>query len=221
MKLDVDRSSGPEIGEDSLAAWRAFLTAHAVVTRRISRDLSDAGLPDLSWYDLLWALDRRPQGVERAGLDLARRRRDAKARPATVRQLADQLAFTATAGLAQMLGHRARFLERVEERPVRQRHVQPGARHALSQLLPLLLGEVGLRCHPTLLSIIDATRAGRRRGEPPRRPPGTRARRRRSRAAPGRRLRPASHSRRPRPSPRSNATSSSSAPTAAGHRPSP
>ena len=60
-KLDADRSSGPEIGQDSLAAWRAFLTAHAVVTRRISRDLNDAGLPDLSWYDLLWALYRRPE----------------------------------------------------------------------------------------------------------------------------------------------------------------
>ena len=46
--------------DDALDAWRAFLTAHAHVTRRISRDLADAGLPDLGWYDLLWALRRSP-----------------------------------------------------------------------------------------------------------------------------------------------------------------
>jgi DNA-binding MarR family transcriptional regulator len=49
------------LDDDSLDAWRAFLAAHAHVTRRISRDLVDAGLPDLSWYDLLWALRRSPQ----------------------------------------------------------------------------------------------------------------------------------------------------------------
>ena len=47
------------LDDDTLAAWRAFLNAHAQVTRRISRDLAAAGLPDLSWYDLLWALYRQ------------------------------------------------------------------------------------------------------------------------------------------------------------------
>jgi DNA-binding MarR family transcriptional regulator len=47
-----------DLDEAALDAWRAFLTAHALVTRRISRDLVDAGLPDLGWYDLLWALRR-------------------------------------------------------------------------------------------------------------------------------------------------------------------
>ena len=49
-----------ELDDDALDAWRAFLTAHARVTRRISRELADAGLPDLGWYDLLWALRRSP-----------------------------------------------------------------------------------------------------------------------------------------------------------------
>jgi DNA-binding MarR family transcriptional regulator len=49
-----------ELDDDALDAWRAFLTAHALVTRRISRDLVDDGLPDLGWYDLLWALRRSP-----------------------------------------------------------------------------------------------------------------------------------------------------------------
>ena len=47
-----------DLDDAALDAWRAFLTAHALVTRRISKDLTDAGLPDLGWYDLLWALRR-------------------------------------------------------------------------------------------------------------------------------------------------------------------
>src|SRR5918994_1296231 len=49
-----------QLDEASLDAWRAFLTAHALITRRISRDLVAEGLPDLGWYDLLWALRRSP-----------------------------------------------------------------------------------------------------------------------------------------------------------------
>ena len=44
--------------DDTLDTWRAFLNAHARVTRAISRDLAAAGLPDLSVYDALWALYR-------------------------------------------------------------------------------------------------------------------------------------------------------------------
>ncbi len=50
----------PELDDETLATWRAFLNAHARVTRRISAELAAAGLPDLSWYDLLWALYRQP-----------------------------------------------------------------------------------------------------------------------------------------------------------------
>ena len=50
----------PELDDETLAVWRAFLNAHARVTRRISAELAEAGLPDLSWYDLLWALYRQP-----------------------------------------------------------------------------------------------------------------------------------------------------------------
>ncbi len=46
--------------DEALDTWRAFLNAHAHVTRRIGRDLADAGLPDLGWYDLLWTLYRAP-----------------------------------------------------------------------------------------------------------------------------------------------------------------
>jgi DNA-binding MarR family transcriptional regulator len=60
-----------DLDEAALDAWRAFLTAHALVTRRISRDLVAEGLPDLGWYDLLWALRRNPGGRLRVN-ELAR-----------------------------------------------------------------------------------------------------------------------------------------------------
>ncbi len=49
-----------DLDDAALDAWRAFLTAHALATRRISRELVAEGLPDLGWYDLLWALRRSP-----------------------------------------------------------------------------------------------------------------------------------------------------------------
>jgi DNA-binding MarR family transcriptional regulator len=49
--------------DETLDTWRAFLNAHARVTRAISRDLAASGLPDLSVYDVLWALYKRPLRV--------------------------------------------------------------------------------------------------------------------------------------------------------------
>jgi len=60
-----------ELDDTALDAWRAFLTAHAHATRRISRELVAEGLPDLGWYDLLWALRRSPGGRLRVN-ELAR-----------------------------------------------------------------------------------------------------------------------------------------------------
>jgi DNA-binding MarR family transcriptional regulator len=50
----------PKLDDDTLGAWRAFINAHDRVTRRINRDLAGAGLPELSWYDVLWSLRRAP-----------------------------------------------------------------------------------------------------------------------------------------------------------------
>jgi DNA-binding MarR family transcriptional regulator len=38
--------------------WALFLTAHAVLVEEIEARLAEAGLPQLSWYDVLWALER-------------------------------------------------------------------------------------------------------------------------------------------------------------------
>jgi DNA-binding MarR family transcriptional regulator len=42
------------------SAWSLFLTAHAVLVAAVGRELADAGLPTLEWYDALWALERAP-----------------------------------------------------------------------------------------------------------------------------------------------------------------
>ncbi len=42
------------------SSWPLLLTAHAVLTDLMEKQLSDAGLPGLSWYDVLWALERAP-----------------------------------------------------------------------------------------------------------------------------------------------------------------
>ena len=43
------------------SAWPAFVTAHALVVGAIEERLTQTGLPELAWYDVLWALERAPQ----------------------------------------------------------------------------------------------------------------------------------------------------------------
>ncbi len=49
-----------EPDEARLAAWRAFVNAHAVVVDRIEHELIDQGKIPLSWYDVLVALWEAP-----------------------------------------------------------------------------------------------------------------------------------------------------------------
>jgi DNA-binding MarR family transcriptional regulator len=48
------------VDDETLAAWRALLNAHAAVTSRVEAELAAAGLPPLGWYDVLWPLRRAP-----------------------------------------------------------------------------------------------------------------------------------------------------------------
>jgi DNA-binding MarR family transcriptional regulator len=48
-------------GGEGAAAWRAFITAHAVVADRIERELAREGLLPLSWYEVLLALAEAPE----------------------------------------------------------------------------------------------------------------------------------------------------------------
>src|SRR5919202_4288808 len=99
----------PSLDDDALGAWRAFLTAHARITRRISAELDAAGLPDLAWYDLLWALYTAPD------------------RSLRVNQLASAVALSPT-GMS-------RFVDRVEAAGCVRREPDPRDRRALQVVL--------------------------------------------------------------------------------------
>jgi DNA-binding MarR family transcriptional regulator len=49
------------IEEPHLSAWRGVLNAHAATVARIEEALSEAGLPPLTWYDVLWAVRSAPE----------------------------------------------------------------------------------------------------------------------------------------------------------------
>jgi DNA-binding MarR family transcriptional regulator len=98
-----------ELDDEVLGAWRGLLNAHAHMTRRINRDLADAGLPDLRWYDLLWALRRQPEQRLR------------------VNQLAREVVLSRTA--------MSRFVDRAERAGTVQREPDPDDRRAQQVVL--------------------------------------------------------------------------------------
>jgi DNA-binding MarR family transcriptional regulator len=90
------------VPDETLGAWRAFLNAHALATKRINRDLAEAGLPDLTWYDALWTLHR------------------ADGRRLRIRELADAVVLSST-GMT-------RFVDRLEREGLVRREAVPGDR---------------------------------------------------------------------------------------------
>jgi DNA-binding MarR family transcriptional regulator len=98
-----------ELDDEQLATWRAFLNAHARMTRAIGRELAEAGLPDLAWYDLLWTLYRRP------------------GRSLRVKELANAVVLSPTA--------MSRFVDRVEAAGCVRREPDPEDRRALQVTL--------------------------------------------------------------------------------------
>ena len=50
----------PGYDKSRLIAWRSFLTAHAALINQIERELAEAGVVPLSWYDVLFALYDAP-----------------------------------------------------------------------------------------------------------------------------------------------------------------
>jgi DNA-binding MarR family transcriptional regulator len=57
----------PDVRQPHLDAWRSLLNAHAAMVERVEAALSEAGLPALAWYDVLWALYRAEGRALRAG----------------------------------------------------------------------------------------------------------------------------------------------------------
>src|SRR3954447_11569539 len=110
MHLVQVRLSSPRgMDDEALDTWRAFLNAHAHVTRRIGRDLAEAGLPDLGWYDLLWTLY------------------PARGRRLRVNELAREVVLSPTA--------MSRFVDRAEAAGCVRREADPDDRRALQVVL--------------------------------------------------------------------------------------
>ncbi len=97
------------ISDSDLAAWKTFLNAHAAVVRRIDRDLAEARLPPLSWYDVLWPLYRAPERRLRMG------------------ELADEVVLSRT-GLT-------RLVDRIEAAGLLRREPVPGDRRGAYAVL--------------------------------------------------------------------------------------
>jgi len=95
----------PAISDEQLRAWRAFLRAHSTMLRQIGRDLDEAELPPLSWYDVLAALRDAPAARLRQ-VDVAER------------------VLLSTSGLS-------RLLDRIEAAGLAQRVQCPGDRRSL------------------------------------------------------------------------------------------
>jgi DNA-binding MarR family transcriptional regulator len=51
----------PQEDDKHLAAWRAFITAHALIIERIDHDLAQAKKIPLHWYDVLIELYEAPE----------------------------------------------------------------------------------------------------------------------------------------------------------------
>ncbi|MDQ3571273.1 MAG: MarR family transcriptional regulator [Actinomycetota bacterium] len=111
-----------KINQEQLRAWRAFLSAHSAMLRRISRDLDEAGLPPLPWYDVLAALRDAPEGRLRQ-VDLAER------------------VLLSHSGLS-------RLLDRIEAKGLVERVRCPGDRRAMHLMLTAEGGEMLARMWP-------------------------------------------------------------------------
>lgn len=123
--------------EDALSAWRALLNAHARITARVEAALAEAGLPALSWYDVLWPLHRAPGRRLRVGA------------------LAEQVTLSRT-GLT-------RLLDRVERDELISREPAPEDRRG-SYVVITAAGSVMLRkMWPVYERALDDAFAGRLR----------------------------------------------------------
>ena len=98
-----------QVPDDILDTWRSFLNAHSLITRRVSADLVAAGLPELGWYDVLWALYRQAD------------------RRLRVNELAREVVLSPT-GMS-------RFVDRLEQAGVVRREADPGDRRALQVVM--------------------------------------------------------------------------------------
>jgi DNA-binding MarR family transcriptional regulator len=62
MQEKVYADAAANLDQGHAAAWRALITANALVLEKIERALAGASLPPLGWYDVLLELSGAPDG---------------------------------------------------------------------------------------------------------------------------------------------------------------
>jgi len=133
----------PEIPEAHLDSWRAFLNAHASLTREIDDALAAAGLPPLGWYDVLWPLYRAPGRRLRMG------------------ELADGMVTISRSGLTRLVDRveAAGLLRReacAEDRRGTHVVLTDEGRGMLRRMWPVYAGVIGER----FVAVLDEHEAG-------------------------------------------------------------
>lgn len=111
-----------------LDAWRGVVTSHAAVTDRIQRAFAAADLPPLSWFELLRAVKRSPNGRPRMS------------------ELADYLTLS-RGGITKLVDRLqvAGYLERVscsEDRRSLQAELTPAGEQMLEEMEAAYEGEL-------------------------------------------------------------------------------
>lgn len=111
-----------------LDAWRAVVTSHAAVTERVQKALAAADLPPLSWFEVLWAIQRSPNGRPRMS------------------ELAEWLTLS-RGGITKLVDRleQAGYLERVsctDDRRGLQAKLTPAGERMLEEMRSVYAGEV-------------------------------------------------------------------------------
>jgi DNA-binding MarR family transcriptional regulator len=120
----------PLVEQPHLDAWRALLNAHAQMTRQIEDALSEAGLPPLAWYDVLWPVYQ------------------AKERRLRMRDLAEQVVTISRSGLT-------RLVDRIVDAGMLDRDATPGDRRGTDVVLTEKGADLLKRMWPVYAQVVN------------------------------------------------------------------
>lgn len=57
---NYDGTMAKKTSKTTESAWPVLIAAHRRILDRMEADLAAAGMPELTWYDVLWTLERAP-----------------------------------------------------------------------------------------------------------------------------------------------------------------
>jgi len=72
MKVNQDTNKNKKWTETEASAWTGLVQAQQTLIDKVEQELKKKGFPSLSWYDVLWELERSEGGILRLN-DLGKR----------------------------------------------------------------------------------------------------------------------------------------------------